>query len=87
MKIYLHDDIQGHVYRALFYGTPHWDDYIKFLILEPSHEIGDTLREKLTEKKNNFNKSLFGLGLSHSLLPPWRLPQVQILQNRKRRII
>jgi hypothetical protein len=46
MKIYLHDDIQGHVYRALFYGTPHWDDYIKFLILEPSHEIGDTLREK-----------------------------------------
>jgi hypothetical protein len=40
-----------------------------------------------TEKKNNFNKSLFGLGLSHSLLPPWRLPQVQILQNRKRRII
>ena len=58
MKIYLHDDIQGHVYRALFYGTPYWNDYIKFLILEPSHEIGDTLREKLTEKKNNFLNKL-----------------------------
>lgn len=58
MKIYLHDDIQGCVYRALFYGTPYWDDYITFLILEPSHEIGSTLREKLVEKKNNFFNKL-----------------------------
>lgn len=58
MKIYLHGDLQDHVYRSLFYGTQHWDDYIKFSILEPSHEIGDTLREKLTEKKNDFLNKL-----------------------------
>lgn len=58
MKIYLHGDLQDHVYRSLFYGTQHWDDYIKFLVLEPSHEIGDTLREKLTEKKGDFLNKL-----------------------------
>lgn len=58
MKIYLHGDLQDHVYRSLFYGTQHWDDYIKFLVLEPSHEIGDTLREKLAEKKDDFLNKL-----------------------------
>lgn len=58
MKIYLHGDLQGDAYRALFYGTPYWDNYHKFLILEPSHEIGDRLRQKLLENKNNFLNSL-----------------------------
>jgi len=56
--IYLHDDLHGHVYRALFYNTQYWDDYSKILVLEPSHEIGHQLRSNLEEFKNNFFKNL-----------------------------
>ena len=56
--IYLHDDLHGHVHRALFYNTPYWDDYSKILVLEPSHEIGHELRIKLQEFKDSFFSKL-----------------------------
>ncbi len=54
MKVYLHGPLDSPTNRALFYNTKYWDDFAKIIILEPSHEIGDELREKLTEHQSNF---------------------------------
>jgi len=54
MKVYLHGPLDSPTNRALFYNTKYWDDFAKIIILEPSHEIGNELREKLTEHQNNF---------------------------------
>jgi len=54
MKVYLHGPLDSPTNRALFYNTKYWDDFAKIIILEPSHEIGDDLREKLTEHQSNF---------------------------------
>jgi hypothetical protein len=54
MKVYLHGPLDSPTNRALFYNTKYWDDFAKIIILDPSHEIGDDLREKLTEHVNTF---------------------------------
>jgi hypothetical protein len=55
--IYLHGEFDSATNRALFYKTKWWDDYFKFIVLEPSHEIGEELREKLKEHQLNFLKN------------------------------
>lgn len=57
MKVYLHGPLDSPTNRALFYNTKYWDDFAKIIILEPSHEIGEELREKLTEHQTNFLES------------------------------
>ncbi len=54
--IYLHGEFDSATNRALFYNTKWWEDYFKFIVLEPSHEIGEELREKLEEHQLNFLK-------------------------------
>ncbi len=55
--IYLHGEFDSATNRALFYNTKWWEDYFKFIVLEPSHEIGEELREKLKEHQLNFLKN------------------------------
>lgn len=55
--IYLHEEFDSATYRALFYNTKLWDDYFKYIVLEPSHEIGEELRDKLKEHHFNFLKN------------------------------
>jgi len=55
--IYLHGEFDSATNRALFYKTKWWEDYFKFIVLEPSHEIGEELREKLKEHQLNFLKN------------------------------
>ena len=58
--IYLHGPFDSSTNRALFYNTRWWDLYYRFLVLEPSHEIGDKLRKKLhTEQLDFFIESAF----------------------------
>jgi hypothetical protein len=52
--IYLHGPFDSSTNRALFYNTKFWDDYFKFIVLEPSHEIGEELRVKLNEHQKDF---------------------------------
>ena len=52
--IYFHGPFDSATNRALFYNTKWWDDYFKYIVLQPSHEIGDELREKLEEFKHSF---------------------------------
>jgi hypothetical protein len=58
--IYLHGPFDSATNRALFYNTKWWDLYYRFLVLEPSHEIGDELRKNLhTEQREFFIDSAF----------------------------
>lgn len=52
--IYLHGPFDSATNRALFYNTKFWEDYFKFIVLEPSHEIGEELRVKLYEHQTEF---------------------------------
>lgn len=55
--IYLHGEFDSSTNRALFYNTKLWNDYIKFIILDPSHEIGEELRNKLKQHQFEFLKN------------------------------
>ena len=54
MKIYLHGAFDSPTNRALFYNTPLWNDYVKIIVLDASHEIGDELRTKLSQFQQQF---------------------------------
>jgi hypothetical protein len=55
--IYLHGEFDSATNRALFYNTKWWNDYFKFIVLDPSHEIGEELRDKLKEHQFDFLKN------------------------------
>ena len=55
--IYFHGPFDSATNRALFYNTKWWNDYFKYVVLQPSHEIGEELRVFLDKFKEDFFKN------------------------------
>lgn len=54
--LYFHGPFDSATIRALFYNTKWWDNYFKYIVLQPSHEIGEELRISLNKFKEDFFK-------------------------------